>query len=158
MEKLTEKGTLFYYHNYNIDLDIDEYKIYEVFDLTEDNDIEICILKLYGEPDFQDYKAIPTNKLITSENYFALELNNKPFVKKYDNKDYSLVKICVMKNHYEIILPENSSDLVFESIKNIVDQMFNENNINTRTIRKTFHFKVSWSGNNKKGKAFLIPY
>tara|TARA_B100002019_G_scaffold293220_1_gene319441 strand:+ start:2187 stop:2666 length:480 start_codon:yes stop_codon:yes gene_type:complete len=151
-----KKGNLIGYHELIEDMGVDEHYIFHIVDFINDNDKEIAIIKKTLSYSDNDYKAIPIEELLASDYFSVLELEPKPFVKKYHNKSYSLVKICVMKNQYEVTLSEKSSDQVFEDIKERIDCMFNEINIVTRVIDKTFIYKVKWNGNKYSFKPIDI--
>ena len=142
-----KKGNLIGYHELIEDMGVDEHYIFHIVDFINDNGKEIAIIKKTLSYSDNDYKAIPVEELLNSDYFSVLELEPKPFVKKYHNKGYSIVKICVIKNQYEVTLSEKSSDQVFEDIKERIDCMFNEINIVTRVIDKTFIYKVKWNGN-----------
>lgn len=151
-----QKGTLVCSHRNYEDFGVDEYNIYIIVGFLDDNGTEICTLKSYNTPYYRHYRSVPTNEIIESDNYSVLALDNKPFSKKYHKKGYSLVNICVIENKYEIILSEKSSDNVFDDIKNIINNMFNKNNIHKRIIELPICYKISWSESGYITKPFKL--
>ncbi len=129
------------------DLGIDKYHIHLVINTFLDADLELVTLKKCLT--FKDSYKVVQMKCFEKEDsmYKVFNLDNINIVRMTHKYSYSIVKINIFNDKYEIYMSEKSSDKVFNDISSKLKEMIglisSPSNLQNK-LGKDLKYKVVW--------------